>query len=63
MIICLLCLKHVARLICIRQQWSEGNHLKYNSFVKYNLDVINNYQTQEEQCCYLWLFVCYLKKI
>ena len=40
----------------------EGNHLKYNSFVKYNLDVINNYQTQEEQCYYLWLFVCYLKK-
>lgn len=40
----------------------EGNHLKYNAFVKQNLDEIFQYPNNQERCYYLWLFVCYLKK-
>lgn len=40
----------------------EGNHLKYNTYVKSHLNIINTYHTPDERCYYLWLFMSYLKK-
>ena len=40
----------------------ESNHLKYNTYVKSHLNIINTYHTSDERCYYLWLFVSYLKK-
>ena len=39
----------------------EGSHLKYNAFVKKNLDEIFTYSNNEEKCYYLWLFLSFLK--
>ena len=40
----------------------SGGHLKYNAYVKNQLNVINKYRNYDEKCYYLWLFLHYLKK-
>ena len=39
-----------------------GGHLRYNNYVKKNLDNIYKYKKYDERCYYLWLFIHYLKK-
>lgn len=38
-----------------------NGHNKYNSYVKYNLDLLEKLNTYDEQCFYFWLFYTYLK--
>lgn len=38
------------------------NHLKYNSYVKEQLNILNMYDTLDEKNYYFWLFLNYLKK-
>ena len=40
----------------------EGSHLKYNAFVRKNLDEISTFPNNEEKCYNLWLFLSYLKR-
>lgn len=41
----------------------QGGHMKYNSYVKNNLDALNNLKSNDELAYYIWLFVDYLKKM
>lgn len=39
----------------------DGSHVKYNFYVKQNLNKILKYKSIDEKKYYLWLFVSYLK--
>jgi hypothetical protein len=39
----------------------EGSHLKYNEFVKENLDKISIYPNDDDKSYNLWLFISFLK--
>lgn len=39
----------------------NGSHIKYNFYVKQNLNQIQKYKSNDEKKYYLWLFVNYLK--
>ena len=39
----------------------NGGHLKYNKFVKKNLNIISSFKSYDEKCYQLWLFVNFLK--
>jgi hypothetical protein len=39
-----------------------GGHLKYNAYVRNQLNIINAYNSYDEKCYYFWLFLHYLKQ-
>ncbi len=39
-----------------------GGHLKYNTYVKKQLNIINKYKSYDQKCYKLWLFLHYLRK-